>query len=222
MLLLLEGDEPAAGRWRHPVDAESGEASAVFAEWGGNPLRDPLPPPSSWPAPMAIVRSGSLAEATFAEEPRNWMGPGRRALEQCCDALVGPLAEAGRTLLWRPHARQVLSDLAGTAEFLRRHRGERFGLALAPADLLTAAMLDAAEELLPRAVAVLAPHASLLILEDLASEGDGVARVPLGEGRLPLGPLRAAIAALPTVPPLAIRASQWRRQLERLGLPARG
>ncbi len=221
MLLLLDEGEPPRGAWRPLREAASGAASAGFAEWGGDPFDDPLPPPGEWPAAMAIVRSGSLAADKFAEEPRNWMGPGRRRLEEQCDRLVGPLAASERTLLWRPHARQILSDLAGTIDFLRRHRGERFGLALAPADLLTPELVESAAEFLPRVLATLAPLASILILEDLRRRGDAdLEVVPIGEGELPLEALREAMAMRPEAVPVAIRDRRWRSQAAAVGIAA--
>lgn len=221
MLLLLEEGEPSRGAWRRLRDAATGGVAAEFAEWGGDPVDDPLPPPAAWPAAAAIVRSGSLAAQKFAEEPRNWMGPGRQRLEACCDGLVGPLAAAGRTVLWRPHARQILSDIAGTIDFLRRHRGERFGLALAPADLFTPGLVGTAAEFLPRLMATLAPLASLLILEDLRfGEAGTLGAVPLGEGELPIEAMRDAIAMRPAALPVALRGERWRMQAERLGIAA--
>jgi hypothetical protein len=200
-------------------DRSPREAARPWALWQGNPLRDELPDPSTWPCEIAIVRSGSLAEAPFSDDPRNWMGPGRRALEIWCDRWVGPLRESDRTLLFRPHARQVLSDVAGIVDFLRRHRGERFGIALAPADLLTPSILPASEELLRRALFVVAPQVQLVILEDLRPvAGDSLETVPIGDGVLPGELLREAVAALPPSVPLAIREESWRSQASRLGI----
>jgi len=226
MLLLIP--PPTATEWTALAPAGHESASAAVASrwalWQGNPLRDELPHPSDWPCEIAIVRSGSLAEDPFSDDPRNWMGPGRRALEAWCDRWVGPLRESDRTLLFRPHARQVLSDVAGVVDFLRRHRGERFGIALAPADLLTPSILPACEELLQRALLVVAPQVQLVILEDLRpSAGESpeasLEAVAIGEGVLPEELLRQAVALLPSSVPLAIREEAWRSQAARLGVP---
>lgn len=182
------------------------DAASALACWSGNLLDDAMPAPEAWPAASVVARSGSLARGgdPFAEDPRNWMPSGRRALEEALDRLVGPLASTGRTLLLRPHARQVLSDLAGCADFLRRHRGERFGIALAPADLLVPSMLPQADELLVRAFEVLVPRLDpsrdLLILQDLVP-GDGPdvlpVAVPLGEGVLPWQACRSLLGRMP-------------------------
>ena len=175
------------------------------AFWDGDLVRDGCPPPEAWPAEAAIAWSGSLAAGPgrFVPEPRNWMGPGRAALESACDRLVDGLARSRRTLLLRPHARQVLSDLTGAVDFLRRHRGERFGLAFAPADLFVASMLNDAAEHLGRGFAVLLPllrpDRDVLILEDLEPpdrEEDLPRKVPLGTGILPWQTVASAVGSL--------------------------
>lgn len=188
---------PSADHW-HWRSPEGVAAPPPLVSWEGNLLRDALPPPASFASPWIVARSGSLAEDPFEDEPRNWMGPGRAALEKICDGLVGPLVAHERLLLLRPHARQVLSDVAGTADFLRRHRGERFGLALAPADLLTIDMLPQAEDHLLRIAETLAGLATVVLLEDARpcrDDPDRVEIVPIGEGVLPLGPLLTLVGS---------------------------
>ncbi len=142
-------------QWR-PLRREDGSPGGSL--WIGNPVLEPPPPVETWPEGRVVAWSGSLAENDpFSEELRNWMAAGREALEAWCDRFVGPLASAGRTLLIRPHARQLLSDVAGVVRFLRRHRGERFGMAIAPLDLLTEEMRADGEEHLARAFEVLQP-----------------------------------------------------------------
>lgn len=149
--------------------------------WLGNPVHEPLPSPDAWPDGRLIAWSGSLAvEDPFAEEVRNWMPAGREALETWCDRWVGPLATCRRTLAIRPHARQLLSDLAGVVRFLRRHRGERFGMAIAPLDLMTEEMRADAAEHLGRAFEVLGgvllPDRDLLIAPASDDRSDAAAR----------------------------------------------
>ena len=144
-----------SARWR-PLHRADGSPGGSL--WTGNPVHEPPPPIETWPEGRVVAWSGSLAaDDPFAEELRNWMAAGREALEIWCDRLVGPLASTGRTLLIRPHARQLLSDVAGVVRFLRRHRGERFGMAIAPLDLLTEEMRADGEEHLARAFEVLRP-----------------------------------------------------------------
>lgn len=145
---------PAA--WR-TLAGLHGDGDAT-SQWTGNPVHESPPPIERWPTGRVVVWSGSLSEtAPFAEDLRNWMPAGRDALEAWCDRLVGPLATAGRVMLIRPHARQLLSDVAGIVRFLRRHRGERFGMAVAPLDLLTEEMRPDAAEHLRRTFEVLEP-----------------------------------------------------------------
>lgn len=199
--------------WSPVLAADGSNGRAEWSCWHGNLLAEPMPGISSWPSRRAIVRSGSLADGgdPFAEDPRHWMPTGRRALEEACDLLVGPLAESGCTLLIRPHVRQVLSDVAGAADFLRRHRGERFGLALAPADLVAASMLPRAEDLLVRTFEMLVPRLDpqrdVLILGDLIeAEGEELLPrpVPLGSGVLPWACCRRFGHAIPAGLPILL------------------
>jgi hypothetical protein len=201
--------------WSPVVAADGSDRRTEWACWHGNLLAQRMPAVESWPSRRAIVRSGSLAEGDdpFVEDPRHWMPVGRRALEEACDRLVGPLAESGGTLLLRPHVRQVLSDVAGAADFLRRHRGERFGLALAPADLITGSMLPRAEDLLVRTFEMLVPRLDpqrdVLILGDLLApehEEELPRLAPLGEGVLPWASCRRFAHAIPADLPILLDA----------------
>lgn len=193
-------------RWSSATVERNASSEVAIACWHGHPLREAWPDPADWPTSTIIARSGSLAEGDdpFAEDPRNWMPSGRRSLEESLDGLVGTLATSRRTLLLRPHARQVLSDLAGASDFLRRHRGERFGLALAPADLIAPSMLDRAEDLLVRAFEMLVPRLDpardVLVLQDLVAGENPDAlpvTVPFGRGALPWSCCRRFVTAIP-------------------------
>ena len=192
--------------WSSMTAARDASSTPELACWHSNPLRAPWPDPASWPTDTIVARSGSLADGDdpFAEDPRNWMPMGRRALEESLDRLVGPLADTRRTLLIRPHARQLLSNLAGASDFLRRHRGERFGLALAPADLYVMSMLAGAEDLLIRAFEAIVPRLDpardVLVLQDLMPSADPEGlpvTVPFGTGVLPWSRCRPLAAAIP-------------------------
>lgn len=197
----------ASDRWSSLSADRDASSAAEIACWHGNALRTGWPDPRTWPVDTIVARSGSIAEGDdpFAEDPSNWMPSGRHALETSLDRLVGPLADSRRTLLLRPHVRQVLSDLAGSADFLRRHRGERFGLALAPADLVAPSMLGRAEDLLVRAFEVLVPRLDpsrdVLVLQDLEPSDDPEALpvpVPFGTGGLPWECCRRFAATIPS------------------------
>lgn len=206
MKLLWQQPAESGRRWSVVRGGHDASSAIELACWHGHPLRDPWPDPRTWPTSTIISRSGSLTEGDdpFAEDPRNWMPSGRRTLEESLDGLVGTLAASRRTLLLRPHARQILSDLAGASDFLRRHRGERFGLALAPADLIAPTMLDRAEDLLVRAFEMLVPRLDpardVLVLQDLVAGENPDAMpiaVPFGRGVLPWSCCRRFAAAIP-------------------------
>ncbi len=143
-----------------------GEAIASIVP--GNPLADDWTCPLDLPGDLLVAWSGTLADDLFADDPRTWMAAGHERFEAFCDDVRGPLAEAGRRLCFRPHARHVLSDPQGTLDFLRRREDEPFGLALSPGDLLLPSMLSDAEDHFARILEFMIPRADLLLLEDVA------------------------------------------------------
>ena len=138
-------------------------------------------------APHLIAWSGTLADSLFASDMRNWMRPGWDALQRRLDSWRGTLEAAGARLALHPHARHLLSDVAGAMRLLVDRAGQPFDVICAPAALLTAEMLgdgaregtrgriaearDVREHLL-RALSVLGPRTPLCILQDVRVAAD--------------------------------------------------
>ena len=175
-----------------------GEAIASIVP--GNPLAEDWVCPLDLPGDLLIAWSGTMAEELFADDPRTWMAAGHERFEAFCDDVRDPLADAGRRLCFRPHARHVLSDPQGTLDFLRRREGEPFGLALSPVDLLLPSMLTDAEDHFTRILDFMIPRADLLLIEDatpLDSDeeiDEAMSSVPFGAGVLPGPALREAVS----------------------------
>lgn len=191
---------PRARRVRGPqwdtISSDGDRARAIALQLPGNPL-DPqwdqivLAPAlaecariasATGTAPHLIAWSGTFADSLFAVDMRNWMRPGWDALQQRLDSWRGTLEAAGARLALHPHARHLLSDVAGAMRLLVDRAGQPFDVICAPAALLTADMLgdgaregtrgriaearDVREHLL-RALSVLGPRTPLCILQDV-------------------------------------------------------
>ncbi len=164
------------------------------APWGAW-LPGSLLEPGAWPeaTPRVLAFTGSLSGSTDEGDLRNWMPAG---IEACRSALGSARTHAedrGQRLVIVPHALHLVSDLHSTLRLLREHQG--VGVALAPAALLTASMLEHAGDHLARILGTLGPVADAIILHDLARcvDGDGEPSVkPCAWGR---GVLDAALVA---------------------------
>lgn len=106
---------------------------------------DPRTPHNAEPTRI-VAWTGSYAEldggGPFDADPRTWGAAGWSALELACAAAT---EDANVTVLIRPHARHVVSDVPGIRRFATtiaaRCRG-RFELLLDPASMLDTAHLD--------------------------------------------------------------------------------
>ena len=164
------------------------------APWGAW-LPGSLLEPGAWPepTPRVLAFTGSLSGSTDEGDLRNWMPAG---IEACRSALGSARTHAedrGQRLVIVPHALHLVSDLHSTLRLLREHQG--VGVALAPAALLTASMLEHAGDHLARILGTLGPVADAIILHDLARcvDGDGEPSVkPCAWGH---GVLDAALVA---------------------------
>ena len=204
---------PRARRVRGPqwdsISVDGDPARTIALQLPGNPL-DPqwdgrvLAPAvdacariasATGTAPYLITWSGTFADSLFAADMRNWMRPGWIALQQRLDSWRGMLESAGVRLALHPHARHLLSDVAGAMRLLVDRAGQPFDVICAPAAVLTVDMLgdgaregtrgriaearDVREHLL-RALSVLGPRTPLCILQD-ARVATGTPRAALDD-----------------------------------------
>ena len=78
-----------------------------------------------------------MSEDLSTPDPRNWMRPGRKRLDELCAGAKDALQKANAKILLVPHARHILSDAPSAIAWHRDHMGTGvFGLAVAPALLL--------------------------------------------------------------------------------------
>lgn len=88
-----------------------------------------------------IAWSGSFAEVDggglFDEDPRTWGPKGWAAVERAC----GGMDELAGSLLIRPHARHVVSDVPGCRRLLDADWAAGLGLAYDPASMCSEAMV---------------------------------------------------------------------------------
>ncbi len=164
--------------------------------------------------PQVIAWSGSFAETDggelFDEDPRTWAAPGWSALESVCRRLAAPSG----TLLLRPHARHVVSDVPSCRKLLDAQWARDLGIGLVydPAAMCAASMLAPgriedhlrrmyeAIELLPKgevgglqAIIVGVPAADGLPTAPIASDPLGRLILDLARSHIPPG--------LPTLTP---------------------
>lgn len=188
-----------------------GPPFAAVAE--GNPLAPDWLFDVDVPAERILMRSGTLADEPFGDDPRTWMRPGHEAFRAFCDAAAPTLRLRGKRIAFRPHARHVLNDVQGCLNFLRTREGQPFEIVLAPADLLTAEMLRDAEDHLTRILETLGSRASAVLLTDAAPTSEvpdaPLREVPLGEGVLPAAAYRRLIrACVPPTTPIVLLPSR--------------
>jgi hypothetical protein len=167
----------------------------------GNPLGEEWIAAIDVPGPLLIAYSGTLASDLFDNDPRTWMGPGLEAFNGLCDAIGPALKALDRRLLFRPHARHVLSDPQSCVNFLRDRAAEPFGIAVSPCDFFVRDMVDAKADHFTRIAESVVPKAELFFLEDKrVGEGDVLESCPLGEGILP----RSIIETIPDDIPIVV------------------
>lgn len=186
------------------VPLAGGDVAATIVD--GNPLGDPkwaLPP--TVPSGLVVMSSGWIPESDGAGAGTSglatWGPIGRAAFESLCDRLAAELAPRKATVLFRSHARHVLSDAPSCIKFLQRRAGEPFGLLLDPVAMLARGMLPRAEEHLARILGALAPNAATwaVLLANAEPAPDGALRpAPITRGAIAPGVIAAAAAALPS------------------------
>jgi len=175
------------------------------------------------PGDRIVCWSGTLADELFAAYPANWLRPGREALQAFCREVAGQFRSHQRTICFQPHSRHVLSDAQSCLSLLREHDGGPFEIALSPATMLEASMLNDLEDHLARMFQSLGGQCALVMLSDVAEslddEGEPMCEsVPLGQGRLPRELVRGLIREhVPATTPIVLRPQQIASQLEWLG-----
>ena len=234
-LWTLEPDEDPI--WDARLVDREGDVRAMVSD--RNPLSQSGPPDLvTPPRPTAVVlRTGWLDgpdhpdDGVFHSGFRTWTATGWEAF----NALLPPLEEeavaTGRSLWLRPHARHVLSDAQGTLSAVRSlGEASPVGLLLDPAGMLTASMLDAAEDHLnriaeallehPRTAAVVITGAELVEVAGGGGAGSPELRpVPVHHGALPAQSLRdIAHAAAEAGKPLVLLGSELDEQRAALEL----
>lgn len=171
------------------------------------------------PGDRVISWSGTLGEALFDAHPATWLGPGHDALAKFCDELVPQLERHGKTICFQPHARHVLNDPHSSATFLEQRDDQPFEIALAPASMLEASMLETIAEHLERTFERLGAACSLLILSDVQSDGDQLTMVPLGQGEMPRDLLLELIERhVPAQTPIVLQPGDLDEQMRWLGV----
>ena len=145
----------------------TGTVTESGASWGAW-LPGSLLEPGAWPeaAPRVLAFTGSLSGSPDAGDLRNWMPAGIEACRSALGSARTRAEERGQRLVIVPHALHLVSDLHSTLRLLREHQG--IGVAIAPAALLTAGMLEHAGDHLTRILSTLGPIADAIILHDLA------------------------------------------------------
>lgn len=158
-----ETQEPArrASPWceRMLMPLEGKDKTARAALGTLNLLAGAVPelPGVSRPARL-VAWSGWLPEDASPEDGcfrtgfETWGPEGRKKFEDLCDWLGPRLREAGHTLVLRPHARHVLSDIPSCVSFAKARAGQPFELLIEPGALLTPETLRDAKEHIGRIV----------------------------------------------------------------------
>jgi len=200
--ILAMREAAPGGPWTALIEAADGTdgANATWAVVDGtNRLpagAQPLPLAEAG-APRVVTYSGSLGPSLETAHPTNWLAPGQAALERHVDRLAEAAQAAGVTVLLRPHARHVLSDVASVRRVLPSFEGAPVSILLEPAALLEASMLEAIDEHLERIFEGLGQVAAAVLLTDVLEPAGGATDAgddatgpplptgPIGTGRLP-------------------------------------
>ncbi len=160
--------------------------------WPGNALATGCQLPDGCAGRFLAAHSGTLGAGHYDAEPRNWLGPGRAALDAVLDRWRPVLRSRDCQLILMPHARHVLNDVQSSLLFLGDHSGAgEVKLALNPGYLLEISMLEDAADHLERMFAGLGPVCAMIFLEGMRPdrERDRVVSCPLDRSLAPLDEL---------------------------------
>jgi len=167
----------------------------------GNPLAGSgFVLPTGLGAPAAAVRSGAIEPESDDEfdrldaARRSWSGEGRALFDDAWARLAAEAEQSGAALWIHPRAGDVVGDIPGL-RLLASGEIRAAGVLLEPAALLTAGMIDDAEDHFARMIEPLengGPLAVTLITNTRPANGDGNGlgdRVPIDEGVIDPGVL---------------------------------
>ncbi len=138
------------------------------------------------PYERIIIWSGWDPESRIGEDVwsasfATWGPSGRARFQEAYDRRVGH-----GTLVFRPHARHVLSDARSCVSFLNERAGDAVEVLLDPSGMLTPDMLAGADDHLARAFEAMAPHPRVtgLVLSNVERVGEELRACPLTRGLL--------------------------------------
>lgn len=195
-----------------------------------NALAPDAPAPAFTPGGRHVLWSGWTPRSPeVAPEPAlTWGRAMHAAFESWCDGVAPELARARATLLFRPHASHILSDVPSCLSFLRRGQersASGFGLLLDPCGMLDASMLRRADDHLDRTLSALASHAAveavlLTNVQPVPDRPDELRPAPLHRGLVPPSVITAAYRAhAAAIPALVLLDEAPEEQLALLGVP---
>jgi hypothetical protein len=149
------------------------DGSTWAALWHGNLVHAEVPDAGAvLEAPRWVVWSGTPAAGLFDESPLVWGSP---AWAKFDEALRVVAAAAGpRTVLVRPHARHVVSDLPSCLRVLERTNIPNLRLLLDPASMLTEDMKTSAQDHVTRILEGIAGHPGV---DAVVAQDEVVARI---------------------------------------------
>ncbi len=197
---------------------ELSRSPARFHVLPGNPLDDGWSGRCGFDAALAandprnpvtlLAWSGTLGPTLFEGEPRNWMRAGRDALAGLIATLLPRAHSHGVPFGFIPHHFHLLSDVAGQMRVWHEHADAGWATVLSPATLIATSMHKDLHDHLRRAVEMVAPRASLCLLEDLvfdAHADTAPRRVEWGSGEIPHESVVEWLeSALPLSTPIAV------------------
>jgi sugar phosphate isomerase/epimerase len=189
------GCDAAMARRLASACAESGMTIAAVSGYA-NPLRPAEAPMGSsfeqlvdliellprLGARRIISWSGSYAPELFADHPATQSDAARAALHDRIDELLPLLDESEAILLIAPHYRHVLGHPELIAAFCAELNSPYLRVVLDPANLLPPEAWGRQAELIPAAVATLAPYVGLIQLRDLCLRDGQAALCGPGQG----------------------------------------
>lgn len=203
-----EGCDAALARRLARASANSG-LPVVAVSGYANPLRPDDAPKGSTLAQLAglielmprldarrlVSWSGTFSPGLYDDHPDNHTQAGWDALRASVDELAPLLDEAEAILLLEPHYTHVLGDPDSVVRFCVEVNSPYLGVVLDPPNLLSPATWEQQAELIPTAVAALAPYIGLVHLKDMRLRGGKLDLPGPGQGVLDYPTFLGAVGA---------------------------